>query len=167
MPLSGWCLAPGYLPGPVFREPVTQHLADITLLLHDITIIVTAIFLQVLVVVSVMLAHELKQELTIMGALGATKAFVLGLILAETFSSALIGGLAGIGGALVVLVGFQDFIALSLNVPFSVSTAVDLISAAGSTLVLTLVISGIASLYPAIRLLRSEAYGNIRADESD
>jgi putative ABC transport system permease protein len=146
---------------------VTQHLAGITLLLHDITVIVTAIFLPVLVFVSVMLARDMKQELTILGALGATKAFVLRLILAETFSAALIGSLAGIGSALVVLFGFQDFIALSLNVPFSVPTAVDLLSAAGSTLVLTLVISGIASLYPTFRLLRSEAYGNIRTDESD
>ncbi len=146
---------------------VTQHLAGITLLLHDIAVIVTAIFLPVLVFVSVMLARDMKQELTILGALGATKAFVLRLILAETFSAALIGSLAGIGSALVVLFGFQDFIALSLNVPFSVPTAVDLLSAAGSTLVLTLVISGIASLYPTFRLLRSEAYGNIRTDESD
>jgi len=144
---------------------VTRHLAGITLFLHYTTVVITAIFLPVLIFVSIILAREMKREVTIMGALGATKTLVLRLIIAEAFSSSIIGSFAGIGAALVVFVGFQDFIALSLDIPFSIPTPLDLISAAGSTLILMIVISGIASFYPTMRLLRSEAYGNIKVDE--
>ena len=146
---------------------VTRHLAGITLFLHNIAIFVTAVFIPVLILVSILLAREMKQEVTLLGALGATKAFILRLILAETFSSSVIGSLAGIGAALVVLVGFQDVIAYSLAIPFSIPSPLEIMYAAGSTLLITLTISGIASLYPTIRLLRSEVYGNIRADEPE
>jgi putative ABC transport system permease protein len=140
---------------------VARHLSGITLFLDEAAIAVTAIFLPILVLVSVMLSREMNREVTLLGALGATKAFVLRLILAESFSSAFIGSLAGIGSAAVVLVAFQDFIAISLEIPFSVPPLPALLAAAGRSLLLMLVIGGIAALYPTIRIVRSEAYGKI------
>ncbi|MEI8331712.1 MAG: hypothetical protein WCF90_08735 [Methanomicrobiales archaeon] len=49
-----------------------MQFAGITLLLLASTVIVTAIFIPVLIFVSVMLDREIKQELAILGALGAT-----------------------------------------------------------------------------------------------
>jgi putative ABC transport system permease protein len=143
---------------------VSLHLAGITLFLREAAIGVTAVFLPVLILVSIMLAREMKQEITLLGALGATRTFVLRLIVAETFAASVIGSFAGIGAALVVLVAFQDLIALSLGIPFIIPPLFDLVVAAASTLILALAISGIASMYPTIRLLRSDAYGNIRSE---
>ncbi|MDD1696480.1 MAG: FtsX-like permease family protein [Methanoregula sp.] len=145
---------------------VTRNLAGITRFLYYIAIVLTAVFLPVLIFVSIMLAREMKQEITFLGALGATKAFLVRLILAETFSSSVIGSLAGIGAALIVLIGFQDVIALSLEIPFSIPAPQDIIFATVITLIITLMISAIASIYPTVRLLRSEVYSKTDADDS-
>ena len=99
---------------------VTRNLDGITRFLYYTAVVVTAVFLPILFYASIMLAREMKQEITLMGALGATKTFVVQLIFAETFSSSVIGTFAGIGAALIVLIGFQDFIAFSLKIPFSI-----------------------------------------------
>jgi putative ABC transport system permease protein len=146
---------------------VTRHLDGITRFLYYTAIVVTAIFLPILFYVSIMLAREMKQEVTLMGALGATKTFVVQLILAETFSSSVIGTFAGIGAALIVLIGFQEVIAYSLEIPFSIPSPVEIVYAAAITLTITLVISAIASIYPTMQLLRSELNSATNTDEPE
>jgi putative ABC transport system permease protein len=145
---------------------VTLHLAGITRLLFGSVGAVTLLSVPLIGLMSAMVAHELKREIALLGALGVTKAFILQLLLAESFTSSVIGSLIGIGSAAVILISFQDFITFSLEIPFSIAPPLTLIAAAGSTLLLTLVISGIDSLYPTIRIVRSEAYRNIRDIES-
>jgi ABC-type lipoprotein release transport system permease subunit len=102
-----------------------------------------------------MITREMKREVTILGVLGATKAFVLRLILAESFSLPMIGSFAGIGGAVIVLLGFQNFIAATLDIPFSIPSVQVTVFAAGSALLVMLLLSTVASLYPTIRILNS------------
>ena len=146
---------------------VTRHLAGITRILYGSVVAVTLLFIPLLGLLSVMVAHELKKEITILGALGVTKLFILQFVLAESFTSSVVGGLIGISSAAVILVGFQDFIAFSLEIPFFIPPPMTILAAAGITLLFCLVISGIASLYPTIRIVRSEAYRNIRASSSE
>jgi putative ABC transport system permease protein len=113
-----------------------------------------------------MVAHERRREIAILRALGATKTYVVRLMLAESFSIAIIGGLIGIGAAMVVLVFFQDFIATSLKIPFIVPEPLALLVDGGTALLLCAGIGGIASLYPAIRINRSDPYETIRKAES-
>jgi putative ABC transport system permease protein len=141
---------------------VTRHLAGITLILRAITVGVTLAAFPILLTISIMLSREMKHEISLLGMLGATKVFILRLILAEAFSSSLIGGLAGLGAAAVFLIAFQDFIALSLGIPFGIPSASLLLIDAGSAFILTLIIGGIASLYPTLKLIRSETYQAIR-----
>jgi putative ABC transport system permease protein len=146
---------------------VTRHLDGITLFLYYFAVIVTVIFLPILIFVSIMVAREMKQEVTFLGALGATKIFVVQLVLAETFSSSVIGTFAGIGAALIVLIGFQDVIAFSLEIPFSIPSLQEILYAIAITLTITLVISALASMYPTLRLLRSELYITTNTNESE
>jgi putative ABC transport system permease protein len=142
---------------------VTLHLVSITRLLFGSVVAVTLLSIGLLGIISAMVAHELRQEIALLGALGVTKAFILQLLLAESFTSSVFGSILGIGSAGVILLSFQDFIAFSLKIPFSIPPLLTLMAAAGSTILLTLAISGIASLYPTIRIVRSEAYQDIRA----
>jgi len=141
---------------------VTGQLGAVTRLLYGSTIAVTLVSIPLLGFISAMVAHERRREVAILRALGATKAYVIGLMLAESFSLAIIGGLIGIGAAAVILVGFQDFIASALKIPLIVPSPLTILFNGGSTLFLAIGIGGIASLYPAVLIARSEPYETIR-----
>jgi len=142
---------------------VTGHLSGMILFLHAAAIVVAVASVPVLLIVSVVLARELNEEATLLGALGMTRAFVLRLILAESFAASVSGALAGIGAALLVLVAFQDLIVFTLGIPFSIPSLPALILATGWTFLLTIMLGGLLSLYPTYRVLRSEPYQAIRS----
>jgi putative ABC transport system permease protein len=112
-----------------------------------------------------MVAHERRKEISILRSLGATRAFVMKMMLTESFTLAIMGGLIGIGAASVILVAFQDFIALTLKIPFITPSPLALLEYGGGTLALAAVIGGIASFYPAVLVTRADPYETIRKGE--
>lgn len=145
---------------------VTGQLAAVTQLLYGSTIAVTIVSLPLLGFISAMVAHERRREVAIFRALGATKTYVMRLMLAESFTLSVVGGLVGIGVSAGILVFFQDFIATTLKIPFNVPSPMAVIINGGSALILCIAIGGISSLYPAILVNSSEPYGMIRKGES-
>jgi putative ABC transport system permease protein len=145
---------------------VSGQLGAVRRLLNGTTLAVTIVSIPLLAFISAMVAHERRREIAILRALGATKTYVVRLMLAESFSIAILGGIIGIGAAMVILVFFQDFIATSLKIPFSIPSPVALLVDGGTALFLCAGIGGIASLYPAILINRSEPYETIRKGES-
>jgi hypothetical protein len=138
-------ITPDGLPGTI-----TGRLGSVTSLLHG----------------SAMVASELRMEVAILKALGATRLYILRLMLTESLTLSIAGGLAGIGIAAVILLAFQDFIALNLKIPFIIPSPAAILAAAGSALMLSAGIGGIASLWPAYRISRSQPYETIRKGES-
>jgi putative ABC transport system permease protein len=145
---------------------VSGQLGAVRRLLNGTTLAVTIVSIPLLAFISAMVAHERRKDVAILRALGATKTYVVRLMLAESFSIAIIGGLIGIGAAAVILVFFQDFIATSLKIPFIIPSPLALLVDGGTALFLCAGIGGIASLYPAILINRSEPYETIRKGES-
>jgi len=145
---------------------VSGQLGAVTRILYGATLAVTIVAIPLLGFISAMVAHERMREISILRALGAKKAFVMRIMLAESFSLAIIGGLIGIAAATGILVFFQDFIAFSLKVPFSMPSPLSMIVNGGSALLLSILIGGLSSLYPAILINRSEPYTTIRRGES-
>jgi putative ABC transport system permease protein len=145
---------------------ISGQLAAISWLLYFSTFTVTAVSIPLMACISAMVAHERRKEIAILQALGATKSFVVRLMLAESFSLAIIGALAGIGTAAIILVGFQDFVAFTLKIPFTIPSPLTIVADGGSALLLSVIIGGIASLYPAYLINRSEPYETIRKGES-
>ena len=133
---------------------VTLHLAGVTRLLLGSAVAVMLLSVPLLTLMSAMVAHELKREIEFLGALGVTKVFILQLILAESFTSSVLGSLIGIGSAAIFLISFENFITFSLEIPFNIAPSVTLIAAAGSTLLLCILITGIVLLYPTIRIVQ-------------
>jgi putative ABC transport system permease protein len=144
---------------------VSGQLGAVRRLLTGTTLAITVVSIPLLGFISVMVAYERRKEVAILRALGATKAYVMQLMLAESFSLAIIGGLIGIGTATVFLVFFQDFIAFSLKIPFIIPSPITLLADGGTTLLLCAGIGGISSLYPAILINRSDPYETIRKGE--
>jgi putative ABC transport system permease protein len=145
---------------------VSGQLGAIRRLLNGITLAVTIVTIPLLGFISAMVAHERRREVSIMRALGATKAFVVRLMFAESFTLAIIGGIIGIGVTTVVLVFFQDFIAITLKIPFIMPSPMAVLIDGGMALFVCVGIGGISSLYPAILINRSEPYETIRRGES-
>jgi putative ABC transport system permease protein len=113
-----------------------------------------------------MVTHERRKEISILRALGATRAFVAWLMLAESFSLAIIGGCIGIGISAGILVLYQDFIMYTLKIPFIIPSPAAILVHGGSALLLSIIAGGIASLYPVVLITRSEPYDTIRGGES-
>jgi putative ABC transport system permease protein len=145
---------------------VSGQLGAVRRLLNGTTLAVAIVSIPLLAFISAMVAYERRKDVAILQALGATKTYVVRLMLAESFSIAIMGGLVGIGAAMVVLVFFQDFIATSLKIPFIIPSPLALLVDGGTALFLCAGIGGIASLYPAILINRSEPYETIRKGES-
>jgi putative ABC transport system permease protein len=145
---------------------VSGQLGAVRRLLNGTTLAVTIVSIPLLAFISAMVAHERRREVAVLRALGATKTYVVRLMLAESFSIAIIGGLIGIGAAAVILVFFQDFIATSLKIPFIIPAPLALLVDGGTALLLCAGIGGLASLYPATLINRSDPYETIRKAES-
>ena len=141
---------------------VTGQLAAVTHLLYGSTLAVMILSVPLLGFISAMVANERKREVAIFRALGAKKSQVLHLMLAESFTLSVVGGLIGIAAAAVVLVSFQDFIAFSLKIPLNIPSPLTVMMNAGSALIICIGIGGIASLYPALMVNRMEPYETIR-----
>ena len=141
---------------------VSGQLGAVTRILYGSSIAVMIVSIPLIGVISAMVARERTKEVAILQALGATKAYISKLMLAESFSLSIVGGLSGIGAATVILVGFQDFIASSLKIPFIIPDPLAILGDAMIALFLAMITGGIASLYPAWRITRSDPYETIR-----
>lgn len=144
---------------------VNGQIGAVTQLLFYSTLATTVVFIPLLGTMSAMVAHERRREISIIRALGASRGFVMRLMLAESFSLAIAGSLAGIGIAMVILVGFQDLIAFTLKIPFIAPSPGALLTAIGSALLLSIGIGGLASIYPAVMISRTKPYETIRKGE--
>jgi putative ABC transport system permease protein len=145
---------------------VSGRLGVVTSLLYGSTLAVTAVSVPLLGFISAMVAYERRKEIAILRALGASGSFVRNLMLTESLSLSIIGAFAGVGAAALILVAFQDFVALSLKIPFTVPSPPAILAGAGSALALSVVIGGLASLYPAFMVSRQAPYDTIRKGES-
>ena len=145
---------------------VSGQIGAVTRILYGATVAVTIVAIPLLGFISAMVAHERMREVSILRALGAKKAFVIRLMLAESFTLAIFGGIIGITAAGCFLVFFQDFIAFTLKIPFIIPSFQTVLVDGVSTLLLSIGIGGVSSLYPAILITRSEPYETIRKGES-
>jgi putative ABC transport system permease protein len=141
---------------------VSGQLSAVTRILYGSTLAVMVVSIPLLGIISAMVARERSRELAILQALGATKGYLMRLTLAESFSLSIFGGFLGMGAAAVILLGFENFIASSLKIPFAIPSPLAILVSGGSALLLVIVTGGIASLYPAILITRSDPYDTIR-----
>jgi putative ABC transport system permease protein len=142
------------------------QLGAVTGLLYGSTLAVIIVAIPLLGTVSAMVAHERRREISLLRALGATKGFMVRLILAESFSLAIIGAFLGIAVSAGFLILYQDFIKITLEIPLITPTIQSLLIEGGSAILLTIGIAGISSLYPVYLITRREPYETIRKGES-
>ncbi len=141
---------------------VKGQMVAMTTLLYGSALAVTIIAIPLIGVVSAMVAHERRREVALLRALGATRRFVIRVMLAESFVLAIIGSLMGIGAAAGFLIIYQDYITYTLQVPLIIPSALTLLAGGAISLFLAFGIAGVSSLYPAYLIIHSEPFDIIR-----
>jgi putative ABC transport system permease protein len=145
---------------------VSGQLGAVRRLLTGATLAITIVSIPLLGFIAAMIAHEQRKEIAILRALGATKGFVIRLMVAESLSLAIIGGIIGIGSAVLILVAFRDYIAISLKIPFIIPSPAAITMAGATAFLLCAGIGGISSIYPALHINSIDPYETIRKDDS-
>lgn len=148
-----------------FMRNIAGELLNTSGLTLAITILLWVVAVLVLLFVFSITFNERKKEFALLGALGATRSKIVGVILCESLITTAIGTACGLLAACLILFPFQTLIATSMGLPY-------LTPSAGSVLVNLLVSAGISvligplsCLYSAVRLSKTDTYFTIRENE--
>jgi putative ABC transport system permease protein len=144
---------------------VTGQLNSVTQILYLTALIATLVSLPLTALISVMVANERIREIGVLRALGADKETVFKLILGEALIVSAIGGILGIFVPWVLFVLFQELIGSMIHIPLAIPHIWNLVWISFTALALTVVVGGIASLYPAYRSATIEPYSAIRSGD--
>jgi putative ABC transport system permease protein len=144
---------------------VTGQLNSVTQLLYLTSVIASIVALPLTALISIMVANERIRETGVLRALGADKGTVFKLIFGEAIIISFIGGALGIIISWLLFILFQELIGSLIHIPLTIPHITDLISISLTALILTIVVGGIASLYPAYRSATIEPYTAIRSGE--
>ncbi len=147
-------------------ERVMTQLSSASELLYVTTAAVAVVSIPLVAVVSTMAASERRREIGLLRAMGANKAFVFRVIFSEGVFLAVVGGLAGVVGSVVILYSFERLITTALAVPFLWPPITETLSYVGLTLTVATAAGSLACLYPAFMSSRLEPYEAIRRGET-
>ena len=125
-------------------------------------------WLTAVILVSVILSmsvNERRREFGILRALGATKRFIFGEVIAEAYILATFGSVLGMLVGYAFLTGFQDFVISYLNMPYLIPNKLYVAVISFVIIDVSLFLSTLASFYPAYRSAELEPYEAIRSGE--
>jgi|Deesub1362B_J571_1020462.scaffolds.fasta_scaffold02083_6 putative ABC transport system permease protein len=125
-------------------------------------------WLTAVILVSVILSmsvNERRREFGILRALGATKRFIFGEVIAEAYILATLGSVLGMLAGYAFLTGFQDFVINYLNMPYLIPNKFYVALISLVIIDVSLLLSTVASFYPAYRSAELEPYEAIRSGE--
>jgi putative ABC transport system permease protein len=124
--------------------------------------LITAISILIIGLVFALVVNERTVEIGVLRALGATRLFVVGGLMAEGVLLSLSGGTIGIVFTALVAVIFEPLISRLLGLPFYLPALLPLAGMIAAGIGLALVSILIATLSPAIRVYREEVSISMR-----
>jgi putative ABC transport system permease protein len=109
--------------------------------------------------------HERKKEFALLRILGATRKKLIGIVLGESFLAGISGGIAGIILASLAVFPFSALISERLELPYLDAPLFNIILLVLESLLLSVLVGPLASLYSAFRISRAETYFTMREGE--
>ncbi|MDR0424991.1 MAG: FtsX-like permease family protein [Clostridiales Family XIII bacterium] len=143
-------------------DGVSGGLRALTGFFGALSAILWAVSLLVLCIAFSVMSNERKREFGILRSLGFTRKRLAALVLLESGAISLAGGAIGILLSAVMLLPFQTYIGEAVNMPYMQPTPAQFAATAAFALLLSFVTGPLASLPPAVKIGRSDAYTAIR-----
>lgn len=112
-----------------------------------------------------MIVNERQRELGLLRSMGAKRAHIFQLIIAEAVITSAGGGIVGLITGAAILFTFKGLILHSLKLPYLMPSAAVLIGLVAGTIFFSLLTGLLSSLLPAISASRMEPYEAIRKGE--
>lgn len=123
---------------------------------------VWALALIILLIAFAMMTRERRREFAVLRLLGASRKGLLNLILAETALCGFAGGVLGVGLAALLVFPFTTLIETRLGLPYLTPNMGTILLLALATLLATLLMSALASVFSAHRLSRTDPGTTLR-----
>lgn len=106
-----------------------------------------------------------KKEFAVLRILGATRKKLVGIVLTESLIVSVIGGVAGVMAASLLVFPFSTYIGNELQLPYLEPKADVIIGALALSLLLSFIVGPVASIYSAAKISRAETYLTMREGE--
>ena len=144
---------------------IANNLRMFTSMISSVTIVLGVLAVLVLGVLFSLIASGRKKEFAILRILGATRKKLASIVLAEALDVSLIGALAGIAIAAVVVFPFGAYIGGQMGMPILLPTFADVVGTLLLSFMLAFLIGPVSSAYSAYKISRAETYATMREGE--
>jgi putative ABC transport system permease protein len=144
---------------------ISDNLGSLGAYIHTLTAVLWILTVLILAVVFSVTVHERKREFAVFRVLGATRKKLVGIVLTESFFKSAAGGVIGVAAASVVVFPFSVYIGDRLQLPYLEPKAGVILGVFTLSLLLSLAVGPLASVYSAIKISRVETYLSMREGE--
>ena len=141
------------------------NMKQIALLLYVFAGLFLITSVGVLVIVFSIIAGERKKEFAILRTMGATRNKLAGIILSESVIISVLGGIAGIITASLIVFPFQVYIGDKLGMPYLLPSAGIVFVIFVVVLIISFLIGPLTSASSAVKISRAETYVTMREGE--
>ena len=146
-------------------RPVSQGVRALPLLLGIISLVIVIASLPLVAIITAMATHERQREIGMYASLGATRRFIVTLVLGESLMLAMAGGFSGSALAAVVLLNAGQFSPGSSLSGFPVPPLHAVALMAAEAVLVVILVALVAAALPAYRSYRMSPYDAIRSRE--
>ncbi|QIB69909.1 FtsX-like permease family protein [Aminipila butyrica] len=144
---------------------ISSNLQGLTSYIFLLTVILWVLAVGVLIIVFSVTLNSRKREFSIFRVLGATKSKLVRLILCEACLVSLLGSLAGMIAAALVVFPFSTYISSLLGLPYLQPSRGALSILAAMSFLISFTVGPLASAYAAIKIGSSEIYTTVKEGE--
>ncbi|MDR1248341.1 MAG: ABC transporter permease [Treponema sp.] len=144
---------------------ISETLGGLAAYIRLFSIIFWAVAIIVLTAIFSGTIHERKKEFAVLRILGATRKKLVGMVLGESALVGIVGALAGVLLAGMVIFPFSALISERLDLPYLEAPLFSVILLALSCAALAAAVGPLASLYSALRISGAETYFTMREGE--
>ena len=133
---------------------VSDSLAGVSRTITGLIIAVWALAFIILLLAFALIIRERSREFAVLRLVGASRGMLSRMVLLESALCGLLGGIAGVGLAALLLFPFAQLIETTLNLPYLMPDAGTALLLALGTVLLSVIVAALSSVMAAYRLSR-------------
>jgi putative ABC transport system permease protein len=144
---------------------IASSLETLVVYIRALSVVLWILAALILIVVFAVTLHERKKEFALLRILGATRQKLVSIVLTESVLSSGAGGIIGVALAALVVFPFSTLIGNKLQLPYLQPQIDHIVLLLAASLLLSIIIGPLASLYAAFKISKAETYLTMREGE--